>query len=242
MDCVRRIGKEVFIMALNNTKALIDERRQLMEGDTEISERSYNLIIGGMLLWGFLLNYVMVAVFGDQIVRAVADTNPLIFLVLYFGLVIVGNVLISRKGAALSFLGYNMIAAPIGIVICMCVEGIAPSVVREAVLLTAIITLTFMIAATVYPEFFLKMGRVLVFSLMILIVGELICLLFFRSSPIVFEWLGAGIFSLFIGFDWARANQCAHTVDNAIDMSASLYLDIVNLFLRLLSILGRRKD
>lgn len=40
----------------------------------------------------------------------------------------------------------------------------------------------------------------------------------------------------YIGYEWARANSIPKTVDNAID-SAALY---INLFLRLVRILGRR--
>ena len=65
--------------------------------------------------------------------------------------------------------------------------------------------------------------------------------IFHRYSSI-YEYVFVGIFSLYIGYDWARANTCARTVDNAIDLAANLYLDIINLFLRILEIMGKRKD
>ena len=75
-----------------------------------------------------------------------------------------------------------------------------------------------------------------------MIVGSLVSLLLFgRHGGMVYEWIGTAIFSLFIGYDWARANTCAKTVKNAIDLSASLYLDIVNLFLRLLRMMSRNR-
>ncbi len=229
-------------MALGNTQMILAERRQLREGDVEISERAFNLVIGGMLLYGFGLNYLMVTLFGQQAARMVAGMNPLVFLIGYFALVFAGSALISRPSPVLSFLGYNLIAVPIGLVLCVVLQGYYIETIRSAVLMTAIITLSFMIAATLFPGFFLKLGRVLFFSLMILIVGELVSLFLFRSNSVAYAWLGAGIFSLYIGYDWARANTCARTVDNAIDLSASLYLDIINLFLRILSIMGKRRD
>ena len=48
------------------------------------------------------------------------------------------------------------------------------------------------------------------------------------------------IFSGYIGYDWARANMIPKTLDNAIDSAASLYIDIINLFIRILQILSRR--
>jgi len=102
------------------------------------------------------------------------------------------------------------------------------------------VTLLMMILATLIPGFFLRLGRVLGIALIVTLVGELLAIIVFRSQSMIYEWIFAGLFSLFIGFDWARANSCAHTLDNAVDLSASMYLDIINLFLRILSIMGRR--
>ncbi len=44
----------------------------------------------------------------------------------------------------------------------------------------------------------------------------------------------------YIGVDWGRANQIERTVDNAIDSAAALYLDIINLFLRILRIMSKK--
>lgn len=230
-------------MALGNSQALLEKRQTLGEGEVEISERAFNLIIGAMLLWGFFLNYVTVAAFGRQVMAMVYGMNPAVFLIGYFVLVLAGNALVVKGGPALSFVGYTMIAAPIGILVCMSVQGIPVDTVKSAVLITAVVTLSFMIAGTLFPGFFLRLGRVLFFSLLFTIVGGLVSMLLFRGRGyMLYEWLGAGIFSLYIGYDWARANTCARTVDNAIDLSASLYLDIINLFLRILRILNSRRD
>ena len=230
-------------MALGNSQMILAERRTLREGDVEISERAFNLIIGAMLLWGFALNYLTVALFGEQVLRLVYGMNPAVFLIGYFVLVLVGNVMVVRGGAALSFIGYTLIAAPIGIVVCMAVQGVPLAIVKSAVLTTAIVTLSFMIAGTLFTGFFLKLGRVLFFSLLFLVIGGLVSLLLLgRRTGMVYEWLGVGVFSLYIGYDWARANTCARTVDNAIDLSASLYLDIINLFLRILRIMSKNRD
>ena len=230
-------------MALGNSQMILAERQTLREGDVEISERAFNLIIGAMLLWGFALNYLTVALFGEKVLRLVYGMNPAVFLIGYFVLVLVGNVMVVRCGAALSFIGYTLIAAPIGIVVCMAVQGVPLSIVKSAVLTTAIVTLSFMIAGTLFTGFFLRLGRVLFFSLLFMVIGGLVSLLLLgRRTGMVYEWLGVGVFSLYIGYDWARANTCARTVDNAIDLSASLYLDIINLFLRILRIMSKNRD
>lgn len=229
-------------MAIGNSAKVYEEKRYLKAGEVEIPERSFNLIIGAVLLWGFALNYLMVALYGAQIGRMMAGVNPLLFLVGYFVLVIAGSVLLKKDSPVLSFIGYNLIALPIGVVVCACVTGVPVSIVKSAVLVTAIVTLSFMILATVFTGFFLSMGRALGAGLLIAIVAELVTTLIFRVHSSVYEWVFVGIFSLFIGYDWARANTCARTVNNAIDLAANLYLDIINLFLRILEIMSKRKD
>lgn len=229
-------------MAIGNSTKIYEERQYLREGETEISERSFNLIIGGVLLWGFLLNYLMVALFGARISAMVAGTNPLVFLLGYFVMVIIGSILLGKNSPALSFLGYNLIALPIGVVVCACVTGVPVGIVKSAVLVTAIVTLSFMILATVFPGFFLSLGRALGAALLVAIVAELVTTLIFHAASSIFEWVFVVIFSLYIGYDWARANTCARTVDNAIDLAANLYVDIINLFLRILEIMSKNKD
>ena len=56
----------------------------------------------------------------------------------------------------------------------------------------------------------------------------------------VIDWIVVLIFCGYVGVDWGRANQIPKTLDNAIDSAAALYMDIINLFLRILRILGRK--
>ena len=115
--------------------------------------------------------------------------------------------------------------------------------VMTIVLIAVLLAMSMMLISLFFPAFFLSLGRVLFFSLLFMIVGSLLCSLLFRGAGYgLYTWLSAGIFSLYIGYDWARANTCARTLNNAIDLSASLYLDIINLFLRILEIMSKRKD
>ena len=56
------------------------------------------------------------------------------------------------------------------------------------------------------------------------------------------DWIAAGIFSLYISYDIHRSQQFAKAVDNAVDSALDIYLDLANLFIRLLSILARKDD
>jgi hypothetical protein len=55
----------------------------------------------------------------------------------------------------------------------------------------------------------------------------------------LWDVLVAGLFAFYIGYNWAIAQEYDCTIDNAIDACVGLYLNIVNLFLRVLSIMER---
>ena len=68
-----------------------------------------------------------------------------------------------------------------------------------------------------------------------LIVAEITALFLFPGTQNIFSWLGAILFALYIGHDHWKAQQFPKTLDNAVDSALDLYLDIINLFLRVLS-------
>jgi len=78
-------------------------------------------------------------------------------------------------------------------------------------------------------------------TLLITIVVEIV-MMFLGANLGIIDYIVVLIFCGYIGYDWARANACAKTVDNAVDMAAELYVDIINLFIRILSILARSND
>ena len=86
-----------------------------------------------------------------------------------------------------------------------------------------------------------KFGGVLIGGLIGLVLCEII-LLIFRVDQVVTCWIAAALFSLYIGYDIHRSQQFAKTVDNAVDSALDIYLDVANLFIRLMEILGKRTD
>ena len=231
-------------MTIGNTKESLAERKVYRDGDIKLNVRQYNLLIGGLLLWGFLLNFLTVHFLGDKVISFAQNGGSLVIIIGYIVSAILGIVLVHRDNPVTTFIGYNLIAVPVGILLCVTLAGYDASIIGTAALITAGITAVFMAAASIKPQIFLSMGKVLFIGLIVLIVGELLTVIIFRSSrmDLIFAWLGAGLFSLYIGFDWARCNVCACTVNNAVAAAANLYLDIINLFLRILSILGKRRD
>ena len=58
----------------------------------------------------------------------------------------------------------------------------------------------------------------------------------------LFNWFFVIIFSLYIAHDFSVAQMYPKTIDNAVDSALDIYLDIINLFIRILSIIARSKN
>lgn len=222
--------------------AQVRDRSLLNEGDVEISERAYNLVIGGVLLYGFLVNCFMVAFLSDTAFDFVYN-NTLMFYVIYIVMCIAGSLMVHRSdNPVISFIGYNFFVIPLGLIISASLQMLAyvgaTDIVVTAFGITAIVTIAMMVASTLFPSFFLSMGRTLFVTLAITVIIELILTIAGASLGII-DYIVVLIFCGYIGFDWARANAMPRTLDNAIDAAAELYVDIAVLFMRLLKILAR---
>ena len=88
----------------------------------------------------------------------------------------------------------------------------------------------------------LKGGALRAVGLIASIVIEVLGMLIFKWSMNFMDYIVALIFCGFIGFDWARAQVFPKTLDNAVDSAADIYVDVANLFIRILAITGKSSD
>ena len=208
-----------------------------------ISVVKYNLILGGVLFWGFLAN-ALICFFTRSVIE---EWNPIPILVGYLVFALVGVLMTRSRSAVVSFIGYNLVVLPLGFMLSLFLVGYEPYLITSVFLMTAAVTLTMMLLSLVFPRLFLSMGRALGITLLIVIVFQLIFTfvalatgVFNDSLFLLIDWVVVVVFSLYIGYDWAIAQKRYRTVDAAVDSACALYLDIINLFIRLLSIMGRR--
>ena len=206
--------------------------------DPTINATVYNLIIGLTLCWGFVVNWLMVTNIAPE---AIASINPWIFFIGYFASCFFGIYLFnSSTNPVVSFIGYNFVVIPFGLIINLVVSRYDASLVSEAIRITGFVTVAMMCLGSMFPAFFKRISGALTIALLLVIVVELIEILVFGIHHGIIDWIVVLIFCGYIGYDWGRANQIPKTVDNAIDSAAALYMDIINLFLRILRILGRK--
>ena len=213
------------------------------EGAQELTESRYNLLIGLMLAWGFGLNFAITQLLGPRLLGIAAGGGMLAFVIAYFVLVMIGSGMVRSYNAGTCFIGYNLIALPVGALVAMATAAYDPGLVARAALSTAIVTLMMMIVSSLIPQVFERMAGGLGVALLATIVVESLGMLFFRAAITLTDWAVVIIMCLYIGYDWVRANSVQRTPTNAIAAASALYLDIINIFLRILSILARsRRD
>ena len=206
---------------------------------TEIGANLYNLVIGLVLCWGFFVNYLIVK---NVSYESIAGINPIIFLLLYLGSCFFGVYLYSRSdNPAVSFIGYNFVVVPFGLIVNLVVHQYDPAIVLAAIRVTGLVTVCMMFLGTLFPVFFQRIVGALTIALIIVIIVEVVEVFIFRIHHGILDWAVVLIFCGYIGYDWGRANRIPKTLDNAIDCAAALYMDIINLFIRILRIMGRNR-
>ncbi len=204
-----------------------------------ISNVTYNFVIGAVLCWGFLVNWFMVENIPAEMI---SNINPILFFVGYIVSCFFGIFLFTKSdNPVISFIGYNFVVVPFGFIINIAVQGYNPEIVGEAIRITGFVTAGMMVLGSLFPKFFQKIAGALTIALLLVIIVEIIEVFVFGIHHGILDWIVALIFCGYIGYDWGRANQIPKTLDNAVDSAAALYMDIINLFLRILRILGRNR-
>lgn len=205
---------------------------------SRISSNVYNLVIGLVLCWGFGVNWLMVKTIPAE---AIASVNIWVFIIGYFASCFFGIYLFTKSDVPIvSFIGYNFVVVPFGLIINIVVSQYEPDLVLSAIRVTGLVTGGMMVLGSMFPAFFQKIHGALAVALICVIIVEMVEVFILKIHHGIIDWIVVLIFCGYIGYDWGRANRIPKTVDNAIDSAAALYMDIINLFLRILRIMGRR--
>ncbi len=222
-------------MEIDNKKFKL-ARLQNMEG-TQLTGTTYNLVIGLVLLWGFAVNILMAL----ALTRYIVSMNYIVTLILYFALSLGGMFIVFRSNQpAISFLGFTLLSIGMGLVLTYFLTMYDGRSIYTAFVMTGIITLVMIAASMIFPSFFLSIGRALGIALIAAIVVEVVGGLLLHLNLSIMDYVVVLIFAGYIGYDWAKAQQYPKVLDNAIDSAADIYVDIINIFIRILSIIGKK--
>jgi FtsH-binding integral membrane protein len=242
----KNVMRKETLMSQNTWNGFSSEMREtrlktLVDDSSIVSARTYNAALTLTVLYGLIVNVLLCR---ESVFRYVFSHIPFYgFIAIYFVSCIAG-IIISRKAqtAAPAFLGYNLIVVPAGLLVSAVVYmgGYSPLIVHQAFLYTAGVTVIMTTAGILFPELFSKIGSILFFGLLGVLVAGIFSI-FFPAVSLGVSMFAAVLFSLYIGYDVYRSQQFPRTIKNAIFCAIDIYLDIINLFLRILEILGRKR-
>lgn len=185
----------------------------------------YNLIIGLVLLYGFIMNVIIV----EAMMPLVPQINIGALCIGYLIVGIIGVLMATGSDSAfMVFIGYNLICLPSGLVLAVALKDQTVFSITSALYGTVIVTGIMTLLVTVFPSLFKGLGMALLMGLAI----GLVINVFINGSWL--NWIFVILFALYIGYDWAIAQEDEPKLSNAIMHAANLYLDIVNLFTRML--------
>lgn len=235
-------GKVLYSGCTQNKGALMGNsvftRTENESRGRRISTKVYNLVIGLVLCWGFFASWMIVRLIPY---KSLVDMNIWVFFIGYFASCFIGFLIFSKSvNPFVSFIGYNFVVVPFGLIINIVVHQYDHTLVISALRVTGLVTFAMMVLGSLFPQFFNKIARALSISLIIVIVVEMVEVFILGIHHGIIDWVVVVIFCGYVGLDWSRANQIPRTLDNAVDSAASLYMDIIILFLRILRIMGRR--
>ena len=198
----------------------------------EMSPRAYNLTMSALIFLGFCAMgagayFTSTMSFARMMMSGAA--LPLVFG--SFILTIVGMVMMSaaagKQSVGLSLVGYVIFASTFGLTI------------NTAFIATAAITFVFGALGVTFPKFFQRVYGIGFGILLATILVEIV-LMFMGVSQTITDLIVIVVFAGFIGYDTYVATTVPPTLPNAVLMASNLFVDIINVFLRILNILGRR--
>ena len=167
--------------------------------------------------------------------------NMMLFFILQFALIIFASFASRRPG--LNMVALFSFTTVSGLTLGPLLYQVGPYIAAEAFVLTAITFAGLSLYVVYSKKDFSFMSGFLMTGLIVVIVGGLLNMFFIQSGMMHFVMSGASVllFSGFILYDTSNILRYYGT-DEYVSATLALYLDLLNLFIALLSILGIMSD
>ena len=208
-----------------------------------ISRRMYNLVLTGLVLLSFAIMGACSQMTSTLDFWMFVGRNPLMFTLLTLvgsiGGIITMSIGRARESLRLGMIGYTLFTLTFGFTTSMTLSMYSMESISAAFTATAGIMIVFGLAGIAFPRFFERIVPICCLGLLAIIVVEFALMLFGVQQTLT-DIVVILLFCGFIGYDVHRAATAVPTLTNAVWYAIELYLDIINVFLRLLAIFGRR--
>jgi len=167
--------------------------------------------------------------------------NMMLFFILQIALIFFASFAARRPG--LNMVALFSFTTVSGLTLGPLLYQVGPSIAAEAFALTAITFAGLSMYVVYSKKDFSFMSGFLMTGLIVLVVGGLLNMFFIQSGMMHFVMSGASVllFSGFILYDTSNILRYYGT-DEYVSATLALYLDVLNLFIALLSILGIMSD
>jgi len=163
-------------------------------------------------------------------------------------LVFIGVLVATSEILPLALIGYALITFPFGLMLGPVVATYTKASVTHVLGITSILSVGLSGIGIIYPKSLRSWGIVLFAGLILLILSQF-GLLFLSAFGVpvgsalsFFDWVGIILFSGFVIYDMNQAIRSERTLVSSLAFAIALYLDILNLFIRLLSVFGSKDD
>lgn len=148
----------------------------------------------------------------------------------------------------ISFIGYLMIAIGLGAITGPYVALYTAASVVQIFFLTMAVTLMIGFWGAIAPFSVSHWGGFLLVGLWILLFAQFGTLFLamvgvnVQITMTILDWLAVFLFSFYIFYDMNQAMRKEYSVRNAMHYAVHMYLNVMNVFIRLLSLLGVKSD
>ncbi len=211
-------------------------------GAPTITRRAYNALTFGIVSLAFLVTWGEYSLIMNGSLNFLLR-NALVTLLVSFVLTIAGIILMSvgksKQSVGISVGGFALFTLTFGATTALALTHYSVGTIAYAFLITACLAGIFLVAGVIFPEFFSRIGGVLMIGLLGLIIIETVAVLFFHANQTLFDYVAIALFCGFLGYDAYIMSQDAPTVPNAIFYATDIFLDIVNILIRILNIMDR---
>ncbi|MBR3158268.1 MAG: US12 family protein [Atopobiaceae bacterium] len=211
-------------------------------GAPTITRRAYNALTFGIVAIAFLITWGEYSLIMNGSLNFLLQ-NGLVTLLVSFVLTIVGIVLMSvgksKQSVGVSVGGFALFTLTFGATTALALTHYSVGTIAYAFLITACLAGIFLVAGVIFPEFFSRIGGVLMIGLIGLIIIEFVAVVLFHANQTLFDYVAIALFCGFLGYDAFLMSQDAPTVPNAIFYATDIFLDIVNILIRILNIMDR---
>ena len=210
-----------------------------------ISRRAYNALTFGLVTVSFLVMWgTYLLTNGGALMSFFMTGGGIVALIASLVATIVGIILMSvgksKQSVGLSLTGYTLFTLTFGITVSLALQRYEIGTIAYAFGITACVSGIFLIAGVTFPQVFSRLGGALCFGLIAVMVVEFVAVVFFHANQTIFDYIVIILFCGFLGYDSYRMSVDEATVPNAIFHASNIYIDIVNILLRVLDIMDNK--